>query len=287
MNKSGKSGLKILSCGAGMQSTALALMSCENKMKGVPYPHPEVPIYDLIIFCDMGWEPPWVYEQVDFIQNACESCGIPFKVLESDLYGEYIRHFGYKRVSSIPFWSIGEDGKKAKMRRQCTIDKKIVAIQKYVRYELLGYSFREYCRKEDKGTHEMHIGFSAEEQQRIFDSYNVMFVNKFPLIEMGLERPDNYKYILEVWGLDTKASACSYCPFHRNYFFQHLKRNHPESYDAVVSLDNLIEERQPASFIRSKLYISRSRKRITELTPDDCNDAETFLYNGQPVWNGF
>ena len=29
--------MKILSCGAGMQSTALALMSCENKMKGIIY----------------------------------------------------------------------------------------------------------------------------------------------------------------------------------------------------------------------------------------------------------
>lgn len=30
-------GLKILSCGAGMQSTALALMSCENKKHGIVY----------------------------------------------------------------------------------------------------------------------------------------------------------------------------------------------------------------------------------------------------------
>ena len=30
-------GLKILSCGAGMQSTALALMSCENALYGIKY----------------------------------------------------------------------------------------------------------------------------------------------------------------------------------------------------------------------------------------------------------
>ena len=60
-------GLKILSCGAGMQSTALALMSCENKKRGIVYP--EVPVYDLIVFCDMGWEPDWVYDQVQFIKK--------------------------------------------------------------------------------------------------------------------------------------------------------------------------------------------------------------------------
>lgn len=278
-------GLKILSCGAGMQSTALALMSCENKIKGIV--HPLVPIYDSIIFCDMGWEPPWVYEQVDFIRRACESCGIPFQILKMNLYGDYIDRFGYQRVSSIPFWSVDEHGKRSKMRRQCTIDKKIVAIQKYVRYELLGYRFREHCRVEDKGAHEMHIGFSIEEKQRIFDSYNPMFVNRFPLVEMGLERSDNYRYILDEWGLKTKASACSYCPFHRNYFFQYLKKHHPECYDAVVALDRVIEERQPESQINSKLFISRSRKRITELTPEECQDAELFSYNGKMIWNGF
>ena len=278
-------GLKILSCGAGMQSTALALMSCENKKHGIVYP--EIPVYDLIVFCDMGWEPDWVYEQVEFIKKACEDCGITFKILETDLYGDYIEKFGVRRVASIPFWSVDANGKKGKMRRQCTIDKKIVAIQKYVRYEILGYKFRQKCKKEDKGRHEMHIGLSKEEEHRVFESMNPMFVTKFPLVDMGLTRADNYKYILEEWGIETKASACSYCPFHRNYFFQHIKEHCPDCYKAVVNLDNVLEERQPGSQIRSKLYISRSRKRIADLTPEECMDAETFLYRGKPIWNGF
>lgn len=280
-----KEGLKILSCGAGMQSTALALMSCENKLKGNVYP--EVPIYDLIVFCDMGWEPDWVYNQVEFIKKACDDCGIPFKILETDLYGDYVEKFGVQRVASIPFWSVDENGKKGKMKRQCTIEHKITAIQKYVRYEILGYRFREKCRKEDKGRHQMHIGFSAEEAHRVFDSMNPMFVTKFPLVEMGLTRADNYQYILEEWGLATKASACSYCPFHRNYFFQHIKEHCPDCYQAVVKLDNILAERQPGSPIRSQLFISRSRKRIADLTPEECKDAETFQYRGQPIWNGF
>ena len=284
-NPNAGTGLKILSCGAGMQSTALALMSCENKVRNNS--HPQVPIYDLIVFCDMGWEPPWVYEQVNFIKGACEACGIPFKVLETNLYGDYIEKFGKARVPSIPFWSVDENGKKAKMRRHCTIDKKIIAIQKYVRYEILGYKFKERCRKCDKGAHEMHIGISSEEDHRIFESMNPMFETKFPLVEMGLTRADNYKYCLEVWGLETKASACGYCPFHRNYFFMYLKENCPDCYNAVTELDDVIDKMQPYTPIRSKLYISRSRKRIKDLTPEECMDAQTFEYNGQQIWNGF
>lgn len=57
--------MKILSCGAGMQSTALALMSCENVRTTGKFPL--VPVYDPICFCDLGKEPPWVMKQVEFI----------------------------------------------------------------------------------------------------------------------------------------------------------------------------------------------------------------------------
>ena len=277
---------KVLSCGAGMQSTALALMSCENKIKGYMV-HPLVPIYDLIVFCDLGAEPYWVYDQVAFIGQACKKAGIPFVVLQTDLYGHYMERFGRQHVSSIPFWSLAPDGTKAKMKRACTIDFKILKIQQHARYNLLGYRPKQWTRAEDIGKHEMHIGFSAEEKQRTFKSLNPMYVNHYPLVDMGLTRADNFKYILEEWGLETKASACIFCPFHRNYFFQHLQKTHGENYAQLVAMDKMLEERQPDTKIRSKLFVSRSCKRIEELTPDECHDAECFQYRGHDIWNGF
>lgn len=277
--------MKILSCGAGMQSTALALMSCENVM--TPEKFPMVPVYDLVAFCDLGKEPPWVVNQVKFIENACDSVGIPFVILESPLYQDYLDNFGKSRVVSIPFWTVDPDGKKGKMMRNCTMDYKINLIQNYVRWTILGYKKGERTKAEDLKAHEMHIGFSTEEKQRCKENPHKMFINKFPLIDMGLERKDNYAYIRDVWGLETKASACSFCPFHRNYFFHFLKNNEPEEYRDVVAFDNLLESGQPSTKIRSKLYISRSRKRIEDLLPEECQDAECFLYRGEQVWNGF
>ena len=277
--------MNILSCGAGMQSTALALMACENANMGEV--HPLVPVYDAIIFCDLGIEPPWVYSQVDFIRRACRDSGVNFYVIEKNLYDDYLNDFGKKRVSSIPFWSVGPDGSKAKMRRHCTIDYKILEIQKYVRYELLGYRKGQRSRAADIGAHEMHIGFSREEQRRVFDSRHPFFVTRFPLIDMDYERPDTYRYNLEIWGLDSKASACCFCPFHTNFFFHHLKKEHPECYKCAVVLDRILEKEQPNTKINSKLYISRSRKRIEELTPDECKDGEFFHYKDKLIWNGF
>lgn len=268
-----------------MQSTALALMSCENVKESNK--HPLVPIYDAVIFCDLGREPEWVYKQVDFIRVACEEVGIPFYMLDTHLYDDYINNFGERRVVSIPFWSIDENGKKGKMMRNCTLDYKINAIQKFVRYELLGYKKYQRVKADDIKAHEMHIGFSLEEKSRCKDNPHKMFKNCFPLVELGVERKHNYAYIRDVWGLETKASACNICPFHRNYFFKHLRETNKNDYDEVVKFDQMLEEKQPLTKIKSKLYISRSRKRIKDLTDAECNDQETFMYKGEMIWNGF
>lgn len=297
--------LKILSCGAGMQSTALALKSCENKiafMKGLPLPHPTIPIYDYIIFCDLDKEPEHVYKQVNFIEKACNEVGIPFVVLSKNdgygksLYQNYMDDFGHKSVRSIPFWTLDEivdpvtgeiTYKKGKMPRVCTMDYKINVIQKYIRFEIMKYNLYQRVKPEDIKAHEMHIGFSFEEKQRCKENPHPMFVNVFPLVDLQLERKDNYAYCLDVWGLETKASACLICPFHTNHFFNELKTNNPKEYADVIQFDSMLMARQPMSKIKSKLFISKSRKRIVDLEPHDCNDQEFFEYKGQLVGNGF
>ena len=167
-----------------------------------------VPVYDSVLFCDLGGERDWVYRQVDFLKEQCTKVGIPFYILRNkNLKDDYMKNYGKNRVVTIPFWSVDENGKKGKMTRHCTIEYKIVQMQNFVRWELLGYRKGQRTKPEDIQAHEMHIGFTAEEQQRIFDSKHKLFVNKFPMVEMGLVRADNYAYVKERWGLETKGSA--------------------------------------------------------------------------------
>lgn len=286
--------MKILSCGAGMQSTALALMSCANKLilegkdKENRFTYiPEIPVYDVVLFCNLGLEPTWVINQVHFIEEACKLADISFYIIESPLYDDYMNNFGKKRVVSIPFWSVDGNEKKGKMMRNCTLDYKIALMQNFVRWNLLGYKKGQRTRPEDLKAHEMHLGFSAEEKHRCKKNPHKMFENKFPLVEMGLTRADNYAYIKDVWGLDTKASACCFCPFHTNYFFSYIKENDTKNYKKTVAFDQMLEEQQPNTKIRSKLYISKSRKRIKDLLPDECCDKECFTYKDKEIWNGF
>lgn len=45
--------------------------------------------------------------------------------------------------------------------------------------------------------------------------------------------------------------------------------------------------KNPKPPMDSDLFISRSRKRLADLTPEDCCDAECFEYHGKQIWNGF
>ena len=226
--------MKILSLGAGMQSTALALMACENSH--APGSHPLVPVYDAVVYCDLGFEAPWVQAQVAFIQNACKDSRIPLHVLDCNLYQDYLQNFGRSRTSAIPFRTLSPEGRKGKMFRACTLDYKIRRIRSFVRWELLGYRKGQRLRPEDIGAHELHLGFSAEEKSRAFGSEYPLFVNRFPLADIGYTRADCYRYNLDVWGLDTKASACAFCPFHTNYFFDYLRRCESASYEKLSAL---------------------------------------------------
>lgn len=60
--------LRVLSLGAGVQSTSLLLLAAEGRL----------PALDAAIFADTGWEPRAVYEHLDRIEREVAApAGIP------------------------------------------------------------------------------------------------------------------------------------------------------------------------------------------------------------------
>lgn len=278
--------LNILSYGAGMPSTALVGMACENARRGYPvWPH--VPVYDAVIFCDLHSEPAWVYEQADFARRLCAKAGIPFYTLDTDLYGDFLSKFGTSRIASVPFWTLGEDGKKGKMPRQCTYDYKIKVIERFVRRDLLGYKPYERTLKLEFHAHQMHMGIMFEERRRAKPSKLSLFENRYPLVEMGWTRPMCYAYNRDVLGIRTRASCCLFCPFHTNYFYLHIQTHEPSCYACARRIDELVESRQARPPMKSRLFLSKSRKRLRDLEPEDCRDKQVFPYLTEEVWSGF
>lgn len=75
--------------------------------------------------------------------------------------------------------------------------------------------------------------------------------------------------------------------FSYKLFFKFIKKNNKEEYEKTLEFDQMLEDKQKDTKIRSKLYISKSRKRIKDLLPEECNDKQCFLYREEKVWNGF
>jgi hypothetical protein len=49
----------------------------------------------------------------------------------------------------------------------------------------------------------------------------------------------------------------------------------------------MLEERREGTKIRSRIYVSKSRKRIKDLLPEECQDKQCFKYKNEDIWNGF
>ena len=118
--------LKILSLGAGVQSSTLALMI----VKG------ELPMVDAAIFADTMGEPKAVYEWLVWLEKQLN---FPlYKVSKGDLRKNIINAVnGTYKFMSVPFYTKNPiTNKKGLLFRQCTADYKILPVNKKVR-ELL------------------------------------------------------------------------------------------------------------------------------------------------------
>ena len=108
--------LRILSLGAGVQSSTLALMI----EKG------EIPMVDAAIFADVKGEPKAVTDWLEYLKTQITKFPIytvTWRDLKQDILdaarGEY-------KAFTAPFFTKNlETGKKGMLRRQCTADYKI------------------------------------------------------------------------------------------------------------------------------------------------------------------
>jgi len=140
--------MRILSLGAGVQSSCLALMAQEGLTKHKP---------DYMIFADTGWEPSFVYEHVEYLKKAITICPI-ITVERSNIREDLIRAANpikgsndeWKsfagRVPNPPLFAARPGGKVGMLYRQCTHDYKVIPIQKKMR-EILGIKPRHRVKK--------------------------------------------------------------------------------------------------------------------------------------------
>lgn len=248
----------MLSLGAGVQSTTLALLACDGQLPGL----------DAAIFADTGWEPKAVYEQVDRLEAELNRVNIPlYRVSNGNLREDAINPT--HRYASIPWFVRNPDGSDGMGRRQCTSEYKLSPIMRKCR-ELLGAKPPDFRSVPRGRVVEQWIGFSTDEIHRVNDRReNLYTIKRYPLIELEMSRKDCQRWLTASgWG-HTVKSACIGCPYHGNAGWRDRRDNHPEEWADAVEFDRLIRNGGArGEAMQGKAYLHRSRLPLDQAPID-------------------
>ena len=249
----GRKNLQVLSLGAGVQSSAMALMA-EHGYLGFKKP-------DLAIFADTGWEPKKVYENLEWIKTQLSYPVITVSngnIRDSILSG--VNPEG-RKVIDMPVYVMKEDGKKYIATRQCTRIYKMEPIYRYLR-EYLGIPAGKTASMEQQV--DMWIGISRDEASRVKPSRKNWITNVHPLVDMDVSREQ-----LEDWfrrnyqGRELPKSACIGCPFHNDRMWLDMKENDPESFQEAAAVEWAMQNMpQSRGALEGKPYLHKSHTAL-------------------------
>lgn len=242
--------IRVLSLGAGVQSTALLLMACEGLFK---------PGLNGAIFADTGWEPQHVYDHLDKVTAVATAAGIPvYRVSNGNLRRDALDP-GH-RFASMPVHILNPDGTGGMSRRQCTSEYKLAPIRRKTR-ELLGATPPDYRRVAKGRVCEQWIGFSADEIGRVSNNQDTLYLrSRFPLLELGMSRTDCDRWLRSRGWTSVAKSACIGCPYHGNRMWRELRDNRPHEWADAVEFDEQIRKGgASANPLRGQAFLHRSR----------------------------
>jgi len=260
--------LRVLSLGAGVQSTTLALMI----EKG------ELPMVDGAVFSDTGAEPKNVYAHLKWLEKKLS---YPlYKVQWRNLKQDIIDAADGKIIKfSVPFYTFNKKtNKRGVLMRQCTRDYKIRPVTNKIR-EMMGYKRYQHVDK-TKWRVKILIGISTDEIQRTKKNILKYAENVYPLIEKNMSRNDCLVWMKKNNYPEPPRSACTFCPFHSNQEWHDLKQNKAE-WNEILEIDSLIrntDKNKNHQTDKKEMFLHYSCKSLNEINFGD-KTGEQFAFD--------
>lgn len=207
--------MRVLSLGAGVQSSTLLLMAVHGELK-----------IDRAIFADTQWEPAGVMAWLETLMPIAERAGIPVDVVtRGDIRADALAG---KTESWMPLHIVNKRGEAGLAKRQCSKNYKLVPIKRRIR-ELIG--------RKTTATATVLIGISWDESFRMADSRVKWLTNEFPLIERRMTRRDCLGWLQAHGYPHPPKSSCIGCPYKRNDQWREMRDNAPSEWEDAVAFD--------------------------------------------------
>ena len=245
--------LRVLSLGAGVQSSTLLMKIYNGEIKDV----------DVALFADTGNEPQEVYEWFKYLKDLVKD-KIEIQIVKEDRNtGNIVTDIlsdGFH--ASIPVFSLSETNKKGMTLRTCTDRYKIRPIHKRIRKILNVDNLRGKVV-------EIVMGISYDEIQRAKYPPNKWQINCYPLVENKINRHDCLHYFETLDLPKPPRSACIICPYHNNKEWQNIKDQSPKDFAMAVQFDKDLRDKDTKStFINKldhKLYLHAKRIPLDQI----------------------
>jgi hypothetical protein len=245
----GKYPLRVLSLGAGVQSTTLLLMMLEGEIEPA----------DHAIFADTGWEPKAVYKHLEYLKPLMVKANMPLHIVrKGNIRKDFLQND--KRAASMPLHMLSNEGKAGMIRRQCTAEYKLAPLMKKQR-ELAGLKSGERCKEHRITT---LIGISLDEVQRMKDPSFSWIQHEYPLVDKRITREDCLSWCSDKGYNKPPRSACIGCPFKSDDEWRLLKQD-PEAWEDAVDFDRQIRGEHLKSRFTSIPFLHKSHLPLDEV----------------------
>jgi 3'-phosphoadenosine 5'-phosphosulfate sulfotransferase (PAPS reductase)/FAD synthetase len=198
------SALRVLSLGAGVQSTTVLLLALDGRIAP----------FDRVVFADTRDEPADVYVHLERLRELVPIDTVSAGALHDTAGGAFV---------PVPLY----DGAGGMGRRQCTNQYKLRPI-------------RRHLRAIGAGDVELAVCISLDELERAKDSGLRWCRNVFPLLELGWTRDDCRAYLGDRWAWPVPRSACVYCPLKSDAEWRDMRDHHPDDWQAAVAFDRAV-----------------------------------------------
>ena len=284
--------LEVISLGAGVQSTTMALMAAHGEIEPMP---------DYAVFADTGAEPAAVYEHLEWLRSP-NVLPFPVEVVQFSKLGEDIRKTaaGVKDVAgrdngylAPPMFTRNADGSAGMLRRECTENYKIKPIHRHFKV-LLDRDPDEPIRVDEPLVRQW-IGISADEWVRVKQARVRWITNRYPLIDRGtkdgpaphtrwMSRQDCLAWLRRHDYPEPPRSACIMCPYKSNAEWRQLRDDQPKEWEEAVEFDAMIRdmpEHERAGLRKGgKLFLHPGRLPLED-APIDADADQGDLWHGE------